>query len=346
MIVVSGYHGYGNLGDEAILKVLCEGLTDLGVSRQDIVVLTGNKDYTRTVHGVQTVDRYNASQIWQILGQATLLISGGGSLFQDVTSKRSIPYYLGIIEMGLRRNVPLVLYGHGIGPIGAGLYKKLVARVFRRSVGFTVRDSYSAQFLEKHKVPVPADARTVDPVFQWAATNVSRQSRGKPIVGLNLRPYPKWRQQFRNWVQVLNLVFGQGCVLRFIPIGPGDAELGRMLKRHLPQLQLGEPLGLNNFREELGQLELFISMRLHGVILGALSGAVPIAVNYDPKIHSACEQLGSRWVELVELDLVPRLTQEVLQNIDLNRKQQTHQLEQLRQYAARNQDLLRQVLEG
>ena len=82
------------------------------------------------------------------------------------------------------------------------------------------------------------------------------------------------------------------------------------------------------------------------MILGALSGVVPIALNYDPKIHATCEQLGCRWVELVELDLLPRLTRDVLENYALNRDQQTHQLARLRQYAARNQDLLRQVLEG
>lgn len=342
--MVSGYHGYGNLGDEAILAVLCEGLTDLGVPRSEIVVLTGNAQYTKSVHGVQTVDRYDLKRVWQLLGRSRLLISGGGSLFQDVTSKRTIPYYLGITEMAFRRNVPVALYGHGIGPIGASVYRKLVARVFRLSVGFTVRDSFSVQFLEKHKVYVPVDAHTVDPVFQWPATVM--EQRGTPVIGLNLRPYPKWRQQFQDWVRVLKDIFALGYGIRFIPIGPGDAELGLMLQRHLPRLELSEPIALDNFRSQLGQLRLFISMRLHGVILGALSGVVPIALNYDPKIHATCEQLGCRWVELVELDLLPRLTRDVLENYALNRDQQTHQLARLRQYAARNQDLLRQVLEG
>ena len=91
--------------------------------------------------------------------------------------------------------------------------------------------------------------------------------------------------------------------MRFIPIGPGDEELGVALQGKVPGLELGPRLELASFRQDLSELDMFISMRLHGVILGALSGTIPIALNYDPKIHAVCAQIGCRCVELVELKL-------------------------------------------
>ena len=114
----------------------------------------------------------------------------------------------------------------------------------------------------------------------------------------------------------------------------------------MPGLELGPRLELASFRQDLSELDMFISMRLHGVILGALSGTIPIALNYDPKIHAVCAQIGCRCVELVELKLVPRIAGDVVRNYAMNHTEQAAQLERLRQSAYRNREMLRQVLEG
>ena len=48
-----------------------------------------------------------------------LIISGGGSLLQDVTSKRSLLYYLSIIGLGKLFGKKVMLFAQGIGPIRA-----------------------------------------------------------------------------------------------------------------------------------------------------------------------------------------------------------------------------------
>jgi polysaccharide pyruvyl transferase CsaB len=346
VIVVSGYHGYGNLGDEAILAVLCRDLVSLGVSRSDILAVSGDPAYTRKIHGIEAVDRFAWNQIWEVLGSARLLISGGGSLFQDVTGKLTIPYYLSFVEMALRRKVPVALYGHGIGPIATWLYQKLVARAFRKSAGFTVRDAFSAQFLQQHGIHVPNGAVAVDPVFQLEGSVPRTRISSPPILGLNLRPYPQWQAQTAEWVEILRQLGAAGWELRFLPIGPGDEEMGRTLQKDVPRLMLIPSLEQENCRDELGQLDVFISMRLHGVILGALSGTVPVGLNYDPKVHAACAQIGCRCLELVELQLLHPTVDDVVQNYALNQTAQAAQLGQLREYAYRNRDLLKQVLEG
>jgi len=346
VIVVSGYHGFKNLGDEAILAVLCADLAALGVPRSEILVLSGDPDYTERTHGVPALDRYALKQIWQALGGARLLVSGGGSLFQDVTSRRSIPYYLSIVEMAFWRRVPVALYGHGIGPIGTPAYQRLVARVFRKSAGFTVRDAFSVQFLHHLKVPVPNEAAAVDPVFQLPASEASNGLRAVPTIGLNLRPYPAWRSQLAQWAEILQALHRAGWQVRFVPIGPGDEEMGKELRRQAPALELGPALGLDSFRTELSRLDVFISMRLHGVIFGALSGTVPVGLNYDPKIHAVCAQIGCRCIELVELGLLPRTIVDIVEHYALNQSEQMAQVAKLREIASRNREMLQRVLEG
>ena len=137
VIVVSGYHGFGNLGDEAILAVLCEDLASLGIPRADILVLSGDPGSTSKAYSVQSLERYALGKIWNAIGSAQLLVSGGGSLFQDVTSKRSIPYYLAIIEMVFRGGAGGAVCN--IGPVSIVPTKNL-GRAFLKSAGFTLRD--------------------------------------------------------------------------------------------------------------------------------------------------------------------------------------------------------------
>ena len=93
-IVISGYYGYNNFGDELILKAI---LQELEKTKPRIIVLSGNVRNTTKIHGVETINRYNIFAILKALKKADILISGGGGLLQDKTSKRSLIYYLFII---------------------------------------------------------------------------------------------------------------------------------------------------------------------------------------------------------------------------------------------------------
>ena len=127
MILVSGYYGFDNLGDEAILSSLCADLAELGVSRRELVVPSGNPEKTAAEHGVSVLGRFDVRGIWRTLSSARCLISGGGSLLQDVTSRRSIAYYLSLVEMAQARKVPVIMYAQGLGPIRSRFFKAWTA---------------------------------------------------------------------------------------------------------------------------------------------------------------------------------------------------------------------------
>ena len=61
-IVISGYYGFANAGDEAMLTAIIESLRQLE-GDMHITVLTGNPERTTKQHDVRAIGR---TQFWKI----------------------------------------------------------------------------------------------------------------------------------------------------------------------------------------------------------------------------------------------------------------------------------------
>lgn len=93
-VVISGYYGFGNVGDEAVLAAILQQLTHLWPKAR-YTVLSGNPPATMQEHGVEAISRHDLGSLGSALSsRKAVLISGGGTLFQDMTSSRSLYYYL------------------------------------------------------------------------------------------------------------------------------------------------------------------------------------------------------------------------------------------------------------
>ena len=83
-----------------------------------------------------------------------VLISGGGSLLQDVTSKNGILYYLGIIKLAQLLGKKVMVYAQGIGPIREPRNRKLTAKILNKVQAITVRDFESRTELLEMGIPM------------------------------------------------------------------------------------------------------------------------------------------------------------------------------------------------
>lgn len=339
--MVVGYYGFANLGDEAILHALCEDLEAVGVRREEIVVLSQNPQQTELEHGVSALPRYNLQAIWRALGSARLLVSGGGSLLQDVTSKRSIPYYLGIVELARLRKVPTIMYGQGLGPVHSKFFQRWVKRAFQTSAGASVRDQDSLQFLLDLGLPQEKITLAADPVFQWESL-----PRGKPEqkILLNLRPYSLWEEQKSRWLEHLQLWQDRGYQLEFVPLGPGDLEIGSFLKSKFPHLKVHTDVRLRDLIEIFSGARLFISMRLHGLIFSVLHDCLPIGLNYDPKVVAICNQLKIPYWEIGNLPSLGKGVGEVLASEEQYQLAYQRARQALKKRALLNRQVLARVL--
>ncbi|MPN32098.1 hypothetical protein SDC9_179574 [bioreactor metagenome] len=141
-LLISGYYGFHNLGDEAILSSMQQALRQEH-DNLELTVLSANPALTRSSYDVKALSRTDYRAIWKELGKTDLLISGGGSLLQDVTSSRSLQYYLLILAMSLLRGPPFMIYSQGIGPIRGSWNRRITAWILKKARVLTVRDQQS-----------------------------------------------------------------------------------------------------------------------------------------------------------------------------------------------------------
>jgi len=303
-VVLSGYYGFGNTGDEAILAAtvgaLREAQPDLGIN-----VLSRNPSETSRTYNVEAYQRMSPAEVLKALQKADLVLFGGGSLLQDVTSFRSLLYYLGIIYLSRLLGKPVMVYANGIGPIRSRLGRFLVAHALSRVEYITVRDQESFRELEKLGLSRRATV-TADPAFLLSPSPAER------IDGL-LRKEGLYRESRIVWValrdsgapvwfgtgilSLLSCLRQQGYQPAFLLMQERDRKVASDLNRSLEaegKMPLRIVGGLTP-EDALGLLlkgELCLGMRLHTLILAAKALVPFMGVEVDPKIGAFCRACG------------------------------------------------------
>src|SRR5277367_2728909 len=124
LIVVSGYYGFNNLGDEAILEELLAELRSLE-ELDNVVVLSNNPQRTVSRYQVKAVSRWKLSVLTKHLSEAKLFISGGGGLFQDSTSIKPPLFYAAQMLLARFHGAKVMVYAQGLGPLRSAVSKAL-----------------------------------------------------------------------------------------------------------------------------------------------------------------------------------------------------------------------------
>lgn len=191
-LVISGYYGYNNSGDEAVLRSILLALEEqgraLGISVEP-VVLSGNPSWTSAMYGVEAAHRMRPADVVRAIRGSHGLISGGGSLLQDATSAKTIPYYTGIMKLAQLLGKPTFAYAQGIGPVNRRWLYPMIAGVMKRCAYVSVRDAESAALLEVIGMPKGKVNVVPDPVMglplpqEKAAASANQAERGEEAFG-------------------------------------------------------------------------------------------------------------------------------------------------------------------
>jgi polysaccharide pyruvyl transferase CsaB len=308
-VVISGYYGFDNAGDEALLYAMITSLRQLK-PKLEIVVLSNKPEKTSADYKVKAVNRWLIPEIWSAVKQADLLISGGGSLLQDVTGSRSIIYYLAVVLMAKFMGVPVMFYAQGIGPVTQKLNKLLIGKIGNKVDVITVRDRQSLEDLKELGVIKPMSRVTADPVLAVAGKQISLE-RGKeiltkagivlddprrPVLGISVREWPGLELAIPVLARVIDsLVETQGCQVVFLAMhNPKDLSPAWKISRLMSsqKVVLQEKYQIEELFSLIGNLDALVGMRLHALIMAAVMGVPQVGVSYDPKVD--------RFMEVVE----------------------------------------------
>lgn len=303
-IALSGYYGFDNAGDEALLSAITSSIKSLEPAAR-FVVFSGHPERTNSLHGIHAVHYMNPWQVVRELIDSDLLISGGGSIFQDVTSARSLPYYISVVALARFLQKPVIFYAQGVGPIKRKFSQMLMRLIANRVNLITLRDRDSALYLERMGVTRPPLIITADPVFSLEPEpadceriqNLLEEATGhrQPLLGVAVRNWPALEGYQTELARLLDEMAERGYGILFIPMAyPEDmAASHRVMELMKSKAQLiDKNLDSREHLALISKLDLMIAMRLHALIFAASRGVAFAGISYDPKIDAFLKLFG------------------------------------------------------
>lgn len=315
-VLLCGAYGRGNVGDDGILEAVLLQLRGIDPFLP-ITVLARRPKETAEHAGVDTLHTFDIFRFLPLMRRTVLYINGGGSLIQDVTSKRSLWYYLFTIRHAKARGCKVLMYACGIGPV---LYAGDVRRV-RRDLNacvdiITLRESYSAGELGRFGVTEPEIVLSSDPALilppaDDAAVDALFAEYGIDPKGsyicFALRQWKGSLPAPETFAAAAKLAYEKfGLTPVFLSVNyRSDDEAAREAIAGLgdiPHFRIAALLGPSMTIGVLGRMRVVLSMRLHGLIFAASQGVPVVGVVYDPKVSAFMQSVGSgSYVELDEL---------------------------------------------
>lgn len=327
-ILISGYYGFQNNGDDALLLSIINGLKKTNADAP-VVVLSKTPEETKRLYGVKSVNRFNIPAVLFHMARAGMLISGGGSLIQDATSTKSLWYYLMIIRLALMFGLKVMLYANGIGPLTRENSRRSTAKILNRVDLITLRDDSALTVLKEIGVDKPKIVLTADPVFNLDISDNGAQILAdkrikKPCIGISVRP---WQTLPRNFVDIMAEFadyayerYGLHAVL--IPMQPSkDTALsmdiaGKTLHR---AVVFKEKCSIEDMLSVVREMNICVCMRLHTLIYAAAGSVPQIGLVYDPKISgfmNYMHQTTHTAVEDISLSSLKRMLDDTVKNYD------------------------------
>lgn len=291
-VLIAGYYGYRNWGDEGSLATLLQALP-----RESVCALSGDPVFTEATYGIRALPRMELRTVRRAVLQSDALILGGGSLLQDATSLRSLLYYLALIRWGLQAHGRVLLVGQGVGPLRRRIGRGLTAQLLRQVPFLSVRDAHSARFLEH----MGARNVCVDADLTWALEAHPAHTMleaGVRWVGLTPRAWrdAPVREAFADLCQHL-LAEGYRPLLIAMQ-ETQDRALCEAIAAETGATALPPPQHPAQLLGVMAHLEAMIAMRLHGAIFAASAGVPVLCIAYDPKVDALAQQLGMPRVSL------------------------------------------------
>ncbi|HAX62037.1 MAG TPA: polysaccharide pyruvyl transferase CsaB [Elusimicrobia bacterium] len=294
-ILISGYYGFKNAGDELILKAM---ITDLRSYKPDvkITVLSAAPNETSNSYNVRAVNRWNVFSVIREISKCKMLLSGSGGLFQDTTGTLSLWYYLLIILTAKIFRKTVFVYAAGIGEIKYAFNSFLIKKCFDKVDFITVRTEQDKDELQSFAVSKEIIV-TSDPVFGLELPKPETKSTfgKKQRIGIILRKTKNWKKDVKIFSELSDLIVENlKAEVIFIPFQLSkDIKLLNLIKNNTDvPIDIFTWNDTEKLLELFSKLDIIVSMRLHGLILSAKYKIPFVAISRYSKIKNFLQLLG------------------------------------------------------
>lgn len=311
-VFIHGFYGAGNAGDDAILHAIVDRLKQINANITVAVSIRSKN--IKAYFGEESIEYVLGTDIAgvsKIIKESSLVIVGGGGLFQDYNSfepenlffrqKGAINYYSYPIIIAKMLNIKVMLYAVGIGPLKSSSSQTAMKWIANNVDEITVRDQQSYQLLQD--LGVAHHTLSADPVITLDSIPATLPScLAKPSgfkVGLNLRNWSysteKLKEMEHRLIPLLNKLATDHSIHYYIfPFNnlPSEVEKAKQLAKLLTGKVDIVPYSVSpkEYKYYFKQLDLLIAMRLHASIFAIYEGVPSIGISYDDKVSLFYEE--------------------------------------------------------
>lgn len=303
-LILCGYYGYGNAGDDALLFAAVQRAEQVYPSLP-VTALTKRGKKDQPAFGICCICRSDPLAVARALRQADVLIFGGGTLFQDRTSFHSLLYYCALPLYAARHGTRTELWGNGLDELHSRLARRMVTYTLKQCSRLGLRDNRSfalAEHLLGNNAPIFKEsdlAANLAPVDSEHITFLLKhygvENVPFAVVIPKGNPCPSAMRVLLPWLAKL---YAKGTVLLFIPLFPKEDErfclyLARRLQGRLAtRLTPAEVVGIMRCCQSVG------SMRLHGLIFAECAHTDFTGFGNDPKLEQFCREHGGSFQQI------------------------------------------------
>lgn len=338
-IGILGSYGGLNVGDEAILTCIVEGLR---AARPDaeLVVFSRRPEHTVERHRVDRVVPWRGvsrEDVLPAIERLDLLVLGGGGVLYDGEAR----HYMRALTAAQQRGIATYGYAVGAGPLSDPEDIAMVRAGVEQMTSLTVRDDESKLVLEEIGIDRPVEV-TADPALLLSAEEFSPQMllhEGVPehnhLVGMSVREpgraatnldvdgYHALLAEAADFI-----VHRLDAHMLFIPMERDDIRRSHAVLSHMVAPDrariLNGDYSPNQILGLMRHLDFVVGMRLHILIFAAVSGVPFLPLPYAGKVFDFARTVGAPALTGVTREAAGPLLAAVDRMWDLRRQQGSH----------------------
>jgi polysaccharide pyruvyl transferase CsaB len=336
---------------------------------------------TALKYRINTFNRLDFIKAMRLMRYARLFIHGGGNLIQDSTSTRSLFFYLAITMIAKFRNVRVMFFGNGVGPLNKPFNRRASGRVLNHVDVITVREKLSLGELESLAVTRPLIRLTADPALLVSKTAPDAEvdeifanegiPAGKRYVGFSVRDHKTATAAAapnapdsgatgdpgEKYLMAIAMAADDFCAKHdvlpvFLPTEyPRDVRqiekvMGLM---KTPAYVISGRYTVPRTLGVVARMDMMVAMRLHALIFAANLGVPVISIEYQPKIEGFINYIGQASagrMENLEYASLRTLMEQVWNNRADIRERLAPTMDELREKAYDNVEIALKLLDG
>jgi polysaccharide pyruvyl transferase CsaB len=304
---ISGSYGGLNLGDEAILQSIITSLQNsLPVK---ITVFSRDAADTLSRHSVYKVIPVRTcarTEIVPVIENLDLFVLGGGGILFDGEAR----IFLREVQLALEKNVPVLIYSIGVGPLTNPHDQQVVRDCLNRVTAVTVREKDDKQLLEDIGINRPVIV-TADPSFLLQPGTLpegiaegEHLTGERLVIGMSVRepgPAAPGLDESSYHALLANaadfMIDRLNASIVFVPMErPGDLQhshaiMSKMLFPEHSWVLKGE-YSSSQVLSLMKYFDFALGMRLHFLIFAAMQGIPFVALPYAVKVSGMLAQLN------------------------------------------------------